>query len=139
PGVGVGPRARDAERAVVLLGAADVVRHLMSGGDVVRLRRREGERGPGAPGVGGDGAAPVVGVDHPVGIAGIDPEVVVVAVGGRDVVEGDAAVGGAVHAGVEHVDRVLALRVGVDPRVVEGALAELAVGVGALPGGAAVV
>ena len=47
--------------------------------------------------------------------------------GGADGRQGLAAVGRLVEADVQHVDGVLRLRVGVDARVVEGALAKVAV------------
>ena len=50
-----------------------------------------------------------------------------------DAEEGLSIVGGAVHAGVQHVDRVLVLGISEDPRVVPCALAEAAIAVRARP------
>ena len=68
-------------------------------------------------------------------IARIDPQVMIVAVGNLNLsVERDATVGRLVETGVERVDRVDVLRIGVDVNVVPGALLQFAVVIGAAPG-----
>ena len=110
------------------------------GRDVIQLRGWKVLVGPGLAAVDRDVPAAVVAVDHPHRIVGIDPEVVVVAVPRPDRhVERLAAVGRFVEAGVQRVHRVLRFRVGENVRVVEGALAQLALVVHLRPRRAAVV
>ena len=62
-------------------------------------------------------AGALVGADqHALAIGGIDPELVVVLAAGRALewLEGDAAIGGAVHGGAHRVDDVRVLRVHED-------------------------
>src|SRR5262249_14537583 len=128
------PARGDGDGGVVLLRAVDPVREAVVGRDSVELcGRLVHDRGPGPPAVEGDVGAAVVGIDHPVGVVRVDPEVVVVAVRDPDGRVGPAAVVGAVAAGVEDIDRFGVLRVGVDPRVVPGALAQAVLGVDARP------
>ncbi len=94
---------------------------------------------PRLPAVEGDVGAAIVSLDHALGIVRRDPEVVAVAVRDRDGLERLAAIGGAIEARVQDVDRVRVLRIGEDARVVPGALAELAFIVRARPRGAGVV
>ena len=91
------------------------------GGRLVVLGR------PGLAAVQRHARAAVVGVDQPLGLVGVDPQGVVVAMGGRNEVEALAAVGGAQHAGVERIDGVDRLGVGVDLGEVPGPLADAAV------------
>src|SRR5207249_1539850 len=130
PVAGLDPVAGDAagnadvgvvlRRAIEPVGEAVVHRH------AVELRGRLVVlRGPGPAAVVGDGGAAVVAEDHPAGIVRIDPQVVVVAVRHGQVREALPAVGRLVHVDVGQVDRVGVLRVGVDPRVVPRALADL--------------
>ncbi len=138
-GVVVGA-AGHAHRGVVLLGAVDAVGRPGVDRDVVELSGGlVVEGGPGEATVEGDGAAAVVPEDHPLGIRGVDPEVVVVAVGRRYLLEGLTAVDGAKQLDVEAPDRVRVLGIGAEVGVVPGALAEVALLVQALPGLAAVV
>jgi hypothetical protein len=137
PGDGV---AGHADAGVVLLRAVDAVRefvvhvHVVELGGGLVVDRAEGLRG-----VEGDAGAAVVAFDQPAVVARVDPEVMVVAVGRRNFHEGFAAVGGLVHAQVEHVDRILVLRVGVDVHVVPGAAEQVGVVGELLPGRAKVV
>ncbi len=132
--------AGDAHGRVVLLGAVDAVGRPGVCRDVVHLGGRLVVEGrPGEAAVEGDGAAAVVAQDHALRVGGVDPEVVVVAVGRGDLMEGGAAVDGAPHFDVQAPDGIRVLRVGREVGVVPGALAEVAVLVEALPGLAAVV
>ena len=86
--------ARHADRAAVLLRAADVIRNVLRRDDVVILRRRKVLRRPVLPAGDRHRAAAVV-PDHQVlRIVGIDPQVVMIAVrAAADAVERLAAVG----------------------------------------------
>src|SRR5262249_1999222 len=106
--------AGDAHRAVVLLRAADLVGDVRRRDHVIELRRRLVVlAGPRRAAVVTDVGAAVVAVDHAVGIVRRDPEAVVVAVGRAQRREGAAAVDRAVHARVQHVDRLGGLGIGV--------------------------
>jgi hypothetical protein len=95
--------------------------------------------GPRLSAVDRDVAAAIVAVDHAQGIGWVDPQVVVVAVRSLDGAESLAAIGRPEHAGIEHVDGVFGLGVGIHTAVVEGALANVALVVDQLPVGAAVI
>ena len=128
---GAGP---DPHRGVVLLTAQEPVREGRVHGDPVHLRGGLHVLvGPGGAAVHAHVGAAVVGLDHPRRVARGNPQVVVVSVGRGDALEGLAAVGGPVEAHVHHVDGVLIGGIRDQPRVVPGALAELALAVGALP------
>ena len=118
--------ARHAGRAVVLLGAADVIRHVLRRDDVIELRRRHRLSRPGLAAVHRDRGAAVVAFDHPVRIVRRDPQVVVVAVGHVHRLPRLARIGRPVDVDVQHPHGVLHLGIGVHPRVVERALAEIA-------------
>src|SRR5262249_26856840 len=81
----------------------------------------------------------VVALDHAARVLRVYPEVVIVAVGNGNVVEGLAAVMRAEELDVEHPDGLRILWVGDDVHVVPGTLAQLALLAKPLPGGAAVV
>jgi hypothetical protein len=131
--------AEDAQGRVVLLRAEDAVGEVAVGRDAVDLRGRLVVlAGPGPAAVGADVHAAVVGLDHALRVGGVDPEIVVVAVRRADGGEGLAAVLGAVEADVDDVDRLLVPGIGIDAGVVPGALAQLPVLVGLLPGLAAI-
>ncbi len=132
-------RAGDADGGAILLRAADVIRNVAGGRDVIELGGGVLLAGPGLAAVDGDVAAAIVAFDHARGIGGVDPEIVIVAVRSAESAVGLAAVGRFVEAGVEDVHRVLGLGVGIDARVVEGALAQAAIFAGELPGGAGVI
>ncbi len=135
-----GDAGGDGDAGVVLLGAVDPVGEAVVGGDPVELRGGLVVLGgPGGPAVEGDGGAAVVAHDHARRVVGVDPQVVAVAVEDGHGVEGDAAVGGLVQLDVGHPDGAGVRRVGVDPGVVPGALAELVLVVDVRPGGAVVV
>src|SRR5689334_2250452 len=132
--------ARDAHRAVVLLRAADLVGNVRGGDDVVELGRGLVVlAGPGGAAVVADVGAAVVAVDHAIGIVRRDPEPVVVAVRRAHRREGATAIDRAIHAGVQHVHGLGIFGIGVDVRVVPGALAQIALVVRAPPRVAAVV
>src|SRR5260370_34860689 len=76
----------------------------------------------------------VIAFDHPLRIVGRDPEIVIVAVRYADTVEGTAAIVGSVEASIQHIDCVAAFRIGINPRVEPGALAEVALLVSLRPG-----
>ncbi len=123
-----GDRARNADVAVVLLRAIDPVRELIVRRDPIELRRRLIVlRRPGLSAVERDGGAAVVAQDHPARVVRIDPEIVVVSVGHRQVGEGLPAVGRLVHLDVREINGVGVPRIGSDPRVVPGALADLVI------------
>ena len=109
--------AADHDRAGVLLCSHDPVGILVVGGDVVDLR--DGLGVPEAPGlavVESDAGALVGADEHAFAVGGIDPELVVVLAAGRALegLEGDAAVGGAVHGSAHGVKDVGVLRVHED-------------------------
>ena len=107
--------ARAAERGVVLLRAADVIRKVRRRDDVIELCGREILVRPGLAAVDADLGAAVVGLDHAIGVLRIDPEIVRVAVAhAPHGAEGLAAVGGLHERHVVVVDdvRVLADRRG---------------------------
>src|SRR5690606_31268576 len=107
---------------VVLLGAEDVVVRPVVDGDVVELRRRlVVDGGEGGAAVERDVGAAVVALDHALVVTRVDPDVVVVAVGRGDRVEGAPAVVGAMQVQVVHIDRLGVHRVGGDVGVVPGA------------------
>ena len=108
-------------------------------GDVVELRGGVLLAGPRLAAVEGDVAAAIVAVDHAQGVGGVDPQVVVIAVRSLDGAESFSAVGRPEHAGVEDVDGVFGLGVGIHTRVVESALAHGAVFVDQLPVSAGVI
>ena len=130
---------RDTKGAVVLLGPADVIGKIPGDGDVVRLSGGKIDPRPALPRVQRDRSTAIVGVGDSIRTGGIDPEIVVVAVGIVDVLEGHATVIRPPDAGIEDVDPVLEPRVRIDPRVVEGPLAEFPVLVGEFPGGTTIV
>src|SRR2546426_11584973 len=72
---------RDAHRAVVLLGAAQHVREVGGGDDVIELGSRlVALGGPRSAAVAADRRTAVVAVDHPRGVVRVDPQRVVIAV-----------------------------------------------------------
>src|SRR5204863_9505200 len=73
-----GLAARPAQRRVVLLRAADAIREMIGGDDVIELRRRLILLRPGAAAVERHVGAAVVALDHALRAVGCDPEVVVV-------------------------------------------------------------
>jgi len=118
----------DTDGGIVLLRAVDAIREIVVGDDVVELRgglivlRR-----PILACVDGNRGATVVGIDHASGIVGIDPQPVMIAVWGRNAVEGFAAIDGAEKPGVGDVNGVRIFRVGPDVGEIPGALTEAAV------------
>ena len=135
PGAG----ARYAGGAVVLLCAADVVRHVRCRDDVVELRRRVRLARPRLAAIDRHVAAAVVRIDHPRGVVRGNPQVVVVPVRHPSRADGLGRVGGTIDSGVENVDRVFGLRIRVDARVIERPLPQTTVVVDELPGRAGVV
>ena len=135
--------ARHAQRAVVLLRAAHVIRHVLGRDHMVELPGREilGRPRPlRRCDVECDRTAAVVGDGDVLRIVGVDPEVVIVAVrASADRHDRLAAVGRAEGARVQHVDGVLVARVGEHVRVVEGALPDVAAFVDQLPRRAGII
>ena len=137
PGDGavVGAR-RHPDAGVVLLGAVDEV----VGRAAVRVHGVElrGELvvdgAPRGAGVEGDVGPAVVALDHAPVVARVDPQIVVVAVRGRERGEVGARVGRFPHPEVVDVDAVLVLRVREDVHVVPGAVAQLLAVAGQRPG-----
>ena len=72
--------------------------------------------------------AAVIALDHPRVVGGVDPQIVVIAMAGRDLVEGRSAVGGFPHLQIGDVDRVGVARIGEDMRVVPGPVHQVAIG-----------
>ena len=71
----------DADGAVVLLRAVNVIRKIVVGDNVIELRGRLVKlSGPVSAAVDGNGGAAVVAVDDAIGIVGIDPQAVMIAV-----------------------------------------------------------
>ncbi len=93
---------------------------------MIELTRSEVLVGPGPAAIGADVRAAVVRLDDPVRVVGSDPEIVTVAVGGRDAAERLASVGGSADADIQDPDGVGILGVGDDMGVVPSALAPLA-------------
>ena len=132
--------AREAHGAAVLLRAADVVRQVRRRDHVVVLRGREVLRAPARPAGHRHRAAAVVGDDQMLRIVRVDPEVVEITVrAAAQTRDGLAAVRGFVGADVQQVDRVAVLRIGGHVRVVERALANVAIRVHHRPRRAGVV
>ena len=134
-GVAVAPRdaavlggARHAHARVVLLGPVDAVRVLVVDGHVIELRGElVVDRGPAVAAVERDARAAVVALDHPSRVPRIDPQVVVVAVGRRDLREGLPAVGRLPHPEVGDVDGVGVGGIREHVAVVPGAVDQIAV------------
>ncbi len=131
--------AGNARRRVVLLCAADEVGLVVRGHDAVELRGGVVLLGPGLPAVERHVGAAVVRIDHPIRLVWRDPQVVVVAVRHADRPKRLPAVARPIEAGVERVDDVGILRIGIDPRVVERPLPESALLVDPGPGRAAII
>src|SRR5258706_14724926 len=122
-------------RGVVLLRAVDAVRRLRVRDHVVELGRRLVVNGrPALAAVLRDHGPAVVPVDDPVGILRIDPEVVMIAVRYRELLERVAAIVREPRRDVEYPHRLRIRRVRVDVVVVPGALSEVAVLTPPLPG-----
>ena len=134
------PVRRQAQRAVVLLGPADMEGDVRRGDGVVKLGRGELLIGPVFARVEAHRSAPVVPDDHVGGVVRVDPEVVEVSVGAVvDDFGAVATVGRAKKRGVLDVDDVLVLVVCEDVAVVEGALPDRTVVVDQLPRRAGVI
>lgn len=134
-----GHRAGDADRRIILLRAADVIRNVARGGHVIQLRGRIRLSGPCLAAVDGHVRAAIVRFDHALGIVRGDPEVVIIAVRRADDLERFPGVGGLEERRVQHVDRILLLGIGVDARIVERALPQAPVFIDAIPCRARVV
>ncbi len=120
-----GDGAGDGDRGLVLLRAVDPVGDALVHRHAVDLGRRLVVLArPGAAAVQADPGAAVVAQDHALGLVGVDPQVVVVAEARADDGEGAAAVDRLVQLDVREVDGVGLPRIGVDPAVVPGALAQ---------------
>jgi hypothetical protein len=125
----------DPDGRVVLLCAIDAPRKAVVGSHAIELGRRlVVVGGEVLAAVESDLCTPII-PDHEVpGLLRVDPQVMVVAVWRLDRLEGLSAVLRLPEANVEDVDRILVTRVSVDPGVVPGALAELALVVDPSPG-----
>src|SRR6202023_2576934 len=136
-------RAGAAPGAVVLQAAIDVVGHVHVHRDVVVLAERQvGGELPGVAAVVADAHAAVLAGDEVAPIVRIDPHGVIVAVDVAGVAQGVERLGAVVgdpQAGGQAVDPVRPLRIDADVGVVERPLAGRLVGVGGLPGAAAVL
>src|SRR5690606_26477175 len=131
--------ARHAHGRVVLLRAVDVVGRLVVDGDVIELRGRlVHDRRPAQTAVEADDRAAVVALDDAVRVLWVDPDVVVVAVRGRDHREGLAGVDRLEELLLQDPDGVLVGGVGVDMAVVPVPGAQRRVVVDVLPVRAAV-
>src|SRR5262249_3592381 len=132
--------ASDADRAVVLLRSVNPIGETIVGHGMVNLRRRLVRlRRPARAAIGAYVGAAVVRFDHAVGILGIDPQTVVIAMRHADRFESFAPVVGAIHACVQYIDAVSGAGIGEDVRVIESALAVLAVAVDQRPGVTAII
>ena len=121
-------RARDGDRGVVLLGAVDAVGILVVDVETIELRRLlVVDRRPRSACIERYVGGAVIALDHAAGVAGVDPQVVVVAVTGRDLAKTRAAVGRLPHLQVGDVDRVGVAGVGEDMRVVPGPVHQVAI------------
>src|ERR1035437_3231469 len=120
-------RARNTNGRAVLLRAANMIGNVAGGGHVVKLRGRVFLAGPRLAAVERDIGAAVIALHHAQRVGRVDPQVVIVPVRRGHGAVSLAAVGGAEEPGIEHVHGVLHLRVGVDARIVEGALPQTAV------------
>ena len=128
------------DRGVVLLGPVEPIGEAVVDDDVVEFGGGLVVVGrPGLAAVHGHLRAPVVRHHHAVGVVRMDPQVVHVAVRHGNHLEGRAAIHRPVQAGVERVDGVRVDGVGLNVRVVPGALAQVVVRIGAGPGRAPVV
>ena len=129
-----GHARRDRDVRIVLLGTVHPVREPIVRRDPVELRGRLIVlRRPGPTSGEGDRRPAVISQNHPPGVVRIDPQIVRVAVEHGDLREGPASVGRAMELDVGEVERVRALRVRVDARVVPGALPDLVLVVDLLP------
>ena len=121
-------RALDDHGAVVLLAAVEAIRIRVVDDDVVELRRRLVVlRAPALPAVDGDGHAAVVRVRHVARVLRVDPELVVVAVRGRQRRERAPAVDRLHDRRVHDVHDVRVRRIGGDVHVVPRARLDVAV------------
>src|SRR5438552_2988832 len=115
--------AGSSDGGVVLLRAVDVIGEILVECHAIELRC--GLIIHGAPALASiernDGAA-VIAFDHSFRIVRCNPEIVIVAMRRSDRVKGVASVTGTMKADVKHVDIVQVLRIGVDVRVIPGAL-----------------
>src|SRR6185312_1583132 len=132
--------ARNAHGAPVLLATVNPVRKAVVGKHPVELPRWLVEVArPGPSAIQRDDATAVIALDHDFVVARIDPKVVIVAMGIADLTESGPAVGGFNHRVGKHVDRVLLLRVGIDPGVVPTPVAYPVLAIGQAPVSAGVI
>ena len=111
-----------------MLGAVEAVGKLVVQRKAVKFGGRLIElAAPGTASVEGDTGAAVVALYHEVGIVGVDPEHVGIAMRHTDAGESFAPIDGLHEADIEVVDRVFVFGVGINARVVPGALADAVV------------
>ena len=91
-----------------------MIREILGGGDVIELGGGVILFGPSLATIDGCVAAAIVGIGHAFGVRGSDPEVVIVAMGDADGLVRLACVNGFIEAGVEDVDGVGVLGIGID-------------------------
>src|SRR5262249_42612092 len=134
-----GVSARDAHSRVVLLCAVDVVWKVVVECDAIKLRGWLILLCPTPAAVEGNIRTTVVTFDHAVRIVGSNPRMVVITGRTAEAGESPAAIVGSIEAGIQNVNRIDVLRIGVDARVVPGALAQPPFFVNSGPACAAVV
>ena len=134
------PVVRNAERGIVLLRPADVIRDVLGGDDVVKLLGGERLIGPAPSGVRRYRTSSIIRHHEMRRIVAVDPEIVKVAV--RSVVDRGHRLPRILrpkHRRILHVDHVLLLGIGEDVRVVEGPLANVALVIGQYPRSACII
>ena len=114
----------DSDGGIVLLCGINTIGEGIVGRDPIELRGRLVVIGtPSFPTIVGNLCPAVITDNHTLGVFRGDPEVVMVAMGRIEGIEGFAPVGGLMVAYVQYVDHILILGVGIYPGVVPGPLA----------------
>ena len=119
--------ARHAQRRVVLLCPAHVIRHVFRRRHVIQLRRRVILRRPRLPAVQRNVRPAVVAVDHPQTVIRIDPQIVVIPVRRLQRLIRLPPVRRLEKRRIHHINQILHLRIRVNARIIKGALPHLPV------------
>ena len=130
-----GAAVQDAYRRVILLGTQDAIGEVIVGGNTVKLGGRLVVVGsPVFTSVKAYLGATVICDDHALVVFRGYPQVMVVAMRCTKGFESLAPVFGAVVAYIHHIHYIFILRIGINARVIPGALPQLTLAVGLFPG-----